>query len=260
MFKLFNPFSRIMHCFHFMPQFAADSGAGGGGGGGSGAGDDEDPESDDQDAGGTSEKGKTLTQAEANKLIGQARAKGGQTAVNKLLTALGVTTEDELKTLITTAREAAKSGKTDAEKLQADLDALKKTAEADKAAAEKKAAATTERLLRAAIKDAALKATVDEKSKKVLRAAFKNDPGVLEDIYSRIDRTLITMPDDDDPDGEFAGIEKALAKLAKERAHWLDTESTQKARGTGNGPNSRLLDLKKPEGQQQPQPRRIKGF
>lgn len=262
MFRLFNPFSSITHCFHLGPYFAEDDGKGGGGGGG---GDDDADDDDEDDADDDAGKEKTLTQAEANKLIGKARAKGGQSAVSKLLVTLGVTTEAELKTLIATAKDAGKAGKTELEKLQADLEAEKTKAETVKADAEKKSAATTERLLRAAIKDAAIKATMDDKSKKVLRAAFKNDPGVLDDIYTRIDRKLITLPEDDDPESDFQGIEKALAKLAKERPHWLDDASTQtKARGTGNGPGGRLQDLTKGKDKdgnaERPAPRRIKGF
>lgn len=256
MFGVFNPYSGNAHCFHLGPYFAEDDGKGGGGGGG---GDDEEEDDADDETADDGKQAKTLTQAAANKLIGEARRKGGKTAVTTLLTKLGVTTEDELTTLITTAKEAGKAGKTQLEKLQLDLDEAKKTADTAKAESEKKAAATTERLLRVAIKEAALKATLDEKTKKVLRGAFKNDPKILEIIYDKIDRKIITLPDDDDPDSDFQGIEKALTKLAKDYSVLLETGTTQTSRGTGLGPRERLQDQNQNQ-QQNPPARRVKSL
>jgi hypothetical protein len=94
--------------------YEGDGGAGGGTGGNTsgGAG---------GNTGGSSGSDRTFTQAEVNQLMGTTRQEARDRATGELLKELGLENVDALKGLVTQHRERENAGKTEAEKLKADL-------------------------------------------------------------------------------------------------------------------------------------------
>lgn len=79
------------------------------------------------DSGGnSSQPTQTLTQDEANRLIGEARRKGRESAVADLLKDLGFEKADDLKALVTDARKRQEADMTEAEKAKAAKEAAEK--------------------------------------------------------------------------------------------------------------------------------------
>jgi hypothetical protein len=170
---------------------------------------------------------KGLTQEAVNKLVGDARKQGGQTAVDKLLKTFGIKDETELKTLVETAKKAESEKLSETEKLNKTITELQqKASEQEKALAEKEAK-ISKRLMDSDIKMSASKAVMDKDGKTVKRAAFRAD--ALDDLLLLIDRSKI-----EEKEGVFSGVDEALDALAKAKPWLLDVEEQKQGQGKGS--------------------------
>jgi hypothetical protein len=167
----------------------------------------------------------TLTQEQANKLIGEARKKGREAAVADLLKELGFEKADDLKALVTSAKERA-----DAEKSEA-----QKAAEA-KEAAEKKAADLAKQL-----DDERAARRKDRLSASVLAAAkeAEHPEDVLEWAERHAaDKLTAVLKDDGSLDDKAL---EALMKAAKEaRPAWF--KGGRFVPGTGSHSGGRMVE------------------
>lgn len=71
----------------------------------------------------------TFTQADLDRLVGSARKQARESVRNDLLKELGFESADDLKAMVTSAREKADAEKSDLEKAQAEIERWKKQAE-----------------------------------------------------------------------------------------------------------------------------------
>lgn len=142
------------------------------------------------------------------------RAQRAQEAERKrLLEALGVANEDELKTIVQAKKEADDKAKTELQKLADQATKAEERAKRIEADATRKIEEMQKRLLDGEIKRLAGQPVTD-KDGKVLRPAFRQE--ALDDLLILLDRTAIT-----DSEGTYTGIDKALAEFAKSRPHFL---------------------------------------
>jgi DNA-directed RNA polymerase beta subunit len=160
------------------------------------------------------------TQEELNRQFAE-RAKRAEEAERKrLLEALGVQSEDDLKAIVQAKKEADEKAKTEQQKLADEAAKAKAEAAKLKADSDAQLAAMQKRLLDSEIKLLASKPVVNEKDGKVLRAAFR--PEALEALLLVVDRGVIT-----DKEGKYEGIDKALETAAKAHAYMLADTSSQ---------------------------------
>lgn len=132
---------------------------------------------------------KLLTQAEVDKIVGARAKESAAAAVKKLLAELGFDKADDLKAVVTTAKEKADAEKSELEKLQERLNKLeadKKAAEDRAAAAEKqrlvdKRDAALERALKDATKPAAVLAWIRSTALADLEATLTEDGAIVDD-------------------------------------------------------------------------------
>ncbi len=170
-----------------------------------------------------------LSQEDVNRLVGNARSEGRSAAAKDLLKQLGFESVDDLSAVVKAAKEAEDQRKSEAEKLQAKLAEAEAKAAKVQADAEAREAALKSRILNEAIKAQAAKPVMDKDGKTVTRPAFK--PEALDDVLVLIDRSVI----EEGEAGEYKGIEKALAELAKGKAYLLAEEAKAPAKGTPSG-------------------------
>ncbi len=207
--------------------FEKDGGDGGdGGGNGDGAG----KKPDDKTTPDTK-----FTQADLDRVAGEARKSGREVGVNDLLKELGFTKADDLKTLLADAKKRAEAEKSDLEKAQSEAADWKKKAEEALNDSKTTAEKAQETLMRAAV--------LAEASKPEYR--IKAD--ALPDVWAFIKRESIKPKDG--ADGEFTGIGEALKALAKAKPYLVET-------GDGRG-TPRSTPRKPGDQSQQRQPERI---
>ena len=197
--------------------FDADKGAGGG--------DpdkkpDEGKEPDAQGKGG-------LSQDELNDRYAERAARAAEAEKKRLYESLGIKDDAEFDAYLKAKKEAEDKGKSELQKAQDDLKAAQ--AEADRLKAENKKTLedARKRVLDTEIKLAAQAAVVD-KDNKVTRPAFL--PAAMDEVLLLVDRSEIK-----DENDKFIGIEAALEKLAKGKAHLLapTNQTTSKPGGKG---------------------------
>lgn len=179
------------------------------------------------DAGDAKNAGKTYTQEELDRIIGERAERAKNSANNELLTTLGVSSLDEAKAILAKHKEVEEASKTELQRAQEDAQAAKQAAEQAKAEQAVALAAARQTLLKA----------------EVLRQiiAFKDAngnsfrPEAVDDVWLVLDKSIVTDKDD----GTFDGVKEAVEKVAKTRPHWLiDVKQAQKIRGTPDGQKS----------------------
>lgn len=168
--------------------------------------------------------GKTFTQEEVNRLVGDARKDGRSSGEKSLLESLGLKSADDLKGIVQSAREAEEKNKTELQKAQDAATQAASALEEERQAHTATKDTFTKRLLDGEIRIAASAAMLDKDGKKVVRPAFRKE--ALDDVTLLIDRTLIT-----EKDGKFEGLDKALDALAKAKPYLLAGEA-QTPKGT----------------------------
>ena len=191
-----------------------------GGGSAGGSGDEETPEPEP----------KTLTQTEVDAIVKDRVARAKEAGKKEVLDAVGVTSVDEAKTVVTNAKTLAD------EKLTADQKRDKDLAEANDRAV--KAEAERDRL-----KEENFKARVDaEVTLIATELGFKKES--LADIALVLDRTKVT-----EKDGKLEGVKDAVEDVAKTRPHWLAEKQDKKPapHGTPKPQGNRPADAP-PEG------------
>ncbi len=170
------------------------------------------------------EGGKTFTQEEVNRLVGDARKDGRSSGEKALLESLGLKSADDLKGIVQAARDAEEKNKTELQKAQDAATNAASALEEEKRQRVEEHDAFTRRLLDGEIRIAASAAVMDKDGKKVVRPAFRKE--ALDDVTLLIDRTSIT-----EKNGKFEGLDKALETLAKSKPYLLAGEA-QTPKGT----------------------------
>lgn len=152
-----------------------------------------------------------LTQTEANRLIGQARKQGRESGLSDLLKELGFEKADDLKALITEARDRKAAELTEAEKLQQQLEAERKKNADFEATLQRERQQRLESTRDAAIREAAQKANASVPADVVMWAKGSEGGDYLSDTLAE--------------DGSVN--DKAVAALVeackKARAGWFST-------------------------------------
>lgn len=168
-----------------------------------------------------------LSQDELNKQFAERATRAAETEKRKLFELLGVKDDAEFEAYLKAKKEAEDKGKSELQKAQDDLKAAQ--AEADRLKAENRKALedARKRVLDTEIKLAAQAAVVD-KDNKVTRPAFL--PAAMDEVLLLVDRSEIK-----DEDGKFVGIEAALEKLAKVKAHLLSPTNQTTSKPAGKG-------------------------
>ncbi len=191
------------------------------------------------------EGGKTFTQEEVNRLVGDARKDGRTSGEKSLLESLGLKSADDLKGIVQAARDAEEKNKTELQKAQDTATQSADALEEEKRQREEERNGFTKRLLDGEIRIAASAATMDKDGKKVVRPAFRKE--ALDDVTLLIDRTLIT-----EKDGKFEGLDKALDALAKAKPYLLAGEA-QAPKGTPPTSGQRRTEVSQ-SGERRPTP------
>jgi len=171
----------------------------------------------------------SMSQAQLDALFAERAKRGGEAAVNELVTALGFKTVDELKASFAAAKKAADEKLSDEEKKAKalkDAEDRATKAEQDRDAALKQA---SERLLKAEI------------IAEAARQGFL--PEAVADVFLVIDRTKIS-----EKDGAFTGVKEAVEGVAKSKPFWLGTQQPEKkpAVGTPKPPQRKDATEEKP--------------
>ena len=170
-----------------------------GGGSAGGSGDEETPEPEP----------KTLTQTEVDAIVKDRVARAKEAGKKEVLDAVGVTSVDEAKTVVTNAKTLAD------EKLTADQKRDKDLADANDRA--EKAEAERERLIAEN-----LRVRIDAEVVQVAtELGFKKES--LADIALVLDRSQVT-----EKDGKLEGVKLAVEDVAKTRPHWLAEKKDDK--------------------------------
>jgi len=171
-------------------------------------------------------------QKELDKQFAERAQRAAETQKKSLYESLGVKDDAEFEAYLKTKQEADDKQKSETQKL---ADAAKKAQsdlERTKAEKDRELADLQRRVLDTEIKIAAAQ-TVTDKDGKVTRAAFRKE--ALADILLLVDRSKI-----EDKDGEFIGIDKVLADLAKAKPYLLaDDQPTDRSKGTPRGPGNK---------------------
>jgi len=199
--------------------FNADGGSGGAAGGG-----EQKP-----NAGGS---GGSPAQEELNRQFADRAKRAEEAERNRLLAAMGVQSEEDLKKLVDAQRQADEARKTDMEKA-ADR---AKVAEENATRLEAKYTGEIE-VLKRRIVDGEIKMLAGRSTDK--RGAFR--PDALEDVLVLLDRSKVV-----EQGGKLTGLEDALEALAKAKPWMLVDDGTKRAaqKGTPTG-------VKTPNGQSQ---------
>lgn len=195
-----------------------------GGDGGNGNGDGKQPD------GGKPPEGKTFTQADVDRIVGERAKRAEESAIGSLLKDLGFEKTDDLKTLIGDVRKKQDAEKSELQKAQESLATLTKAKEAadiERAAAIERANVT---LMRAAVMAEAAKAD------------YRIKPEALADVWSFIDKSSIKPKDG--ADGEYTGIGDALKALTKAKPYLVQEGER---RGTPRPGARKPADQSKPE-------------
>jgi len=196
------------------------------GDGGNGNGDGKQPD------GGKPPEGKTFTQADIDRIVGERAQRAKEAGISELLKDLGFENPDDLKTLVADAKKRADAEKSELDKANEQIAALAKAKEA----ADKERAEAIERanvtLMRSAVMAEAAKAD------------YRIRPEALADVWTFIDKASIKPKDG--ADGEYTGIGDALKALAKAKPYLVQD---------GNGHGTPRPGARKPADQGKPEPR-----
>lgn len=150
----------------------------------------------------------TLTQAQADRLIGDARADGRKKATEALLKELGFEKPEDLKAAVTKAKEAEDANKTELQKAQDEKTALeKKNAELEQKLTEQTEGRRTDKL-NTAVTTAAVEAKA-VKTSDVLRWAQADAPDLLKAVLT------------DDGEVDKKAVETLIAKAKKDNPHYF---------------------------------------
>lgn len=194
--------------------------------GGNGNGDGKQPEN------GKPPEGKTFTQSDVDRIVGERAKRAEESAIGSLLKDLGFEKTEDLKTLVADAKKRADAEKSELDKANEQIATLAKA----KDAADQERAAAIERanvtLMRAAVMAEAAKAD------------YRIKPEALQDVWTFIDKTSIKPKDG--ADGEYTGIGDALKALAKAKPYLVQD---------GNGHGTPRPNGRKPADQGKPEPR-----
>ena len=175
--------------------------------------------------------GKVYTQEQLNEMFADRAKQARGSALADLFKELGVESSDNLKAIITKAKEADDAQKTELQKAQDDLERAKKLADENKANYESELEKLSKRVQDTEIKVAAGN-EVKDKDGKVTRPKFR--PDAYDVVLSTINRKGIT-----DKDGVYTGIEEALDELAKAKPFLLETVSEATPKGSPKGQQPR---------------------
>lgn len=157
----------------------------------------------------------TFTQQQLSAHVGRARTEGRDTAIKDLLAELGLEKADDLKTLVTTAKERAQAEQTEAERLKGEAERYKSEAERARADA-------TQTLIDTRIETGALRVTVGEQVYRAIKP---------QRVAQLIDRSSIAA---DLGARTVTGVDEALAALVASDPYLFEslTPETTAPRGT----------------------------
>ncbi len=191
----------------------------------------------DPDAGGSGgqtgggEKPLTFTQAQLDVLFAERSNRARDAAVKELLDKSGAKSVEELLATLSDGKKLLDGQKSEAERLQAQLQAIQEKLTAAEAAKAEALATASERLLRAAVLAEAT------------RRGFL--PEAVQDVWGLVERSKIK-----EKDGEFEGVKEAVEAVAKARPFWLSaaapkgtpiTRQAQQPAGENQPPQVRAL-------------------
>jgi hypothetical protein len=152
------------------------------------------------------------SQEELNRIAGNARKEGRQTAMSEVLKALGVEKVEDAQAIVAAHKQAQESQQTEAQKLQAKADAAEKKAQEAEGLARRA-------LVDTAIKLGAMRLTVKQgEAEQVLRA---RNPELLLQVIGRADLQV------DLASGQVTGVSEALTKLATSDPYLFEVEGGQ---------------------------------
>ncbi len=175
-----------------------------------------DPAKDAGTGSGTEDK-KSFTQAELDRMFTERAKQATQSAISGLLQKLGLAKEDELETLVKTAKDAETARLSDLEKAQKERDGLKAEADKAKADGEKAITLANERVMRSEV--------IAEAS----NPEHKFRPEAIKDVWAFVDRSKLTVNEET---GEVEGAADAVKKVAKDKPYMVQQGQTTATVGT----------------------------
>ncbi len=150
---------------------------------------------------------RTFTQADVDKLTGDARKGGREAALKSLLGEVGLEDADKLKAFVADARKTQEAQMTEAEKQKAEMEKLRQETETAKTERTRAVATANERLMQAAVLTEAAK------------AEHKVNPAALADVWLFVDRATLEVGED----GVVKGAQEAVQAVIKARAYLTQT-------------------------------------
>lgn len=170
------------------------------------------------------EQSTALSQADLDRVAGQARKEGRSTAMSDLLKQLGVEKLEDAQAIVEATRKAKEAEQSEADKLKAQV-----------AQAEQKATAAETRartaLVDATIKTGAMRLTVKDKDGKESVIRARNPETVLR----LVDRKAVEV---DLETGAVTGAAEALAALAASDAYLFEAENAHQQKTSGTVPET----------------------
>lgn len=173
--------------------------------------------------GGDNEDKKSYTQAQLDHMFADRAKQATQSAIGGLLQKLGLAKEEELETLVKTAKDAEAARLSDLEKAQKELNDHKVRADKAEADAQQAITLANTRLMESAV---LVEASNPE---------YKFRQDALKDVWAFVDRSKLKVEDD----GSISGVDEAVKAVVKAKPYMV--QQATGPTGPGTPPRQRTV-------------------